>query len=221
MAGRAWRGGGRGAGRSAGLESETRGWCAGRSGSGRMWPDVAGCGRCARAVLPKPRPRTSRERIEPAGAFGTCHDATSTLSQRLEPGLRGRIRRDEAGSDAYQSGETVLGRPRAYNHAWTGEPRPASFDRRAWAPDLALDRRTSTGELGSKGQAPHIGCTSVRGVEGSEIRRRSASGSTALPDLGDRLREFEASVVEGASDDRTATAQVPHGPEVVHGHHAG
>ena len=60
-------------------------------------------------IHPRPRPRTSGERIEPAAAFGTRRDATSTLSQRQLPGPGGRIRRNRTGFDAYQSGETILG----------------------------------------------------------------------------------------------------------------
>ena len=75
----------------------------------RRHGSCGGASRAAVAVFPKPHPRTSRERFEPAGAVGTRCDGTATLSPRLKPELRGRIQRSEAGSDAYQSGDTVLG----------------------------------------------------------------------------------------------------------------
>ena len=97
----------RGASRAAARLVRRRVSC-GSCGSGGV-RRAARAARAAVAVFPKPYPRTSRERFEQAGAFGTRHDGTSTLSPRLKPGLRGPIRRNEAGFDAYQSGDTVLG----------------------------------------------------------------------------------------------------------------
>ena len=60
-----------------------------------------------------------------------------------------------------------------------------------------------------------------QGTERLEGRRRSAFGPAGLPEVGDRLREVEAPVVEGSPHDRAPTAQVAHGPELVNGRDPG
>ena len=60
------------------------------------------------------------------------------------------------------------------------------------------------------------------GVTTFEVTAIERDGLLGGPDMA--LYERMVKVDRGtiiASDDRTATAQVPHGPEVVHGHHAG
>ena len=69
------------------------------------------CLRRARRLsrFPKPQPQTGRDRFEPIRAGWMPHHGRSTLSVRPDSTRRGRIRRGEARSDGYQSGDAVMG----------------------------------------------------------------------------------------------------------------
>ena len=156
---------------------------------------------------PKPRPRTSRERIEPAGAFGTRHHGTSTLNSRHNPDRAagsGAIRRD--------SMRTSLGR--RFWGARAPWARRADLGRSAAdhgrAGHLGRDARTSSGAVGfPKTASPDCAASTGQRNESSECEPTRRVMKTDPRSAPGRIRSFPGSIpVGGARSDAYQSGEV-------------